>query len=56
MEGSKIATKKNSKNSPPLAGGDKGEGEKMVCTLTPALSRQGRGKNSLSNKRIEGDQ
>jgi hypothetical protein len=34
--------------SPPLAGGDQGEGDLIGCmsilfTLTPALSRQGRG-------------
>jgi len=32
------------KPSPPLAGGDKGEGGKFMFTLTQTLSRQGRGK------------
>jgi hypothetical protein len=30
--------------SPPLTGGDKGEGEEFQDPLTPALSREGRGK------------
>jgi hypothetical protein len=39
----------NSQVSPPLAGGDQGEGNLIGCnsilfTLTPALSRQGRGR------------
>jgi len=37
----------HSKQSPPLAGGDDGEGERFILTLTPTLSHQGRGGNIL---------